>query len=223
MSKKSKGPQADRAIPTIRAPKGRDADKVALTTSLSNSLKASPDWSQATDVQTAFASVDSNATKISAIKAQIALLKDQLDTQLTLLVGVRRDWATSLKHLLGTVEVYSKGSVDVVKGFGLEARSTKALGPLPAPTNLVVSTGKDAGTVKAKWDRGLALHGFVVQHATDPANAATFSAPQTWTKVKYTLGGLPSGSVVHFRVAAVDPSVSSGLGPYSAWAAGTAR
>jgi hypothetical protein len=223
MSKKNKGPQADRAVPTVRTPRRRDTEKVDLTNSLKQSLKASPDWAQATTVQTAFGSLDQDAQKLAAITAQVEGLKGQLRTALTQLVGARRDWGTSLKQLLGTVEVYSKGSVDVVKGFGLEVRSAKALGTLPAPANLVLARGKEAGTVTAKWDKGTSRIGFLVQHATDPANAATFSTPKVWTKTKYTLDGLPSGSTVYFRVAAVDPSESSGQSPYTAWASGVAR
>ena len=215
--KKNQGPQTDHAVPTIRQPKERDADKVALTTQLHQSVTASPDWAQATAVQTALASLDGDAQKIAAILAQIDGLRGQLATALTQLVGVRRDWGTSLKHLLGTVQVYSKGSVDVVKGFGFEVRSASALGPLPTPTNLVLSKGKAIGAVTAKWDRGMGRHGFVVQHATDSANPATFSTPQAWTKTKLTIGGLPSGSTVSFRVAAIDPSSPSGSSPYTPW------
>ena len=217
MSKKNKGPQTDHAVPTIRQPKERDADKVALTTQLHQSVMASPDWAQATAVQTALAGLDGEAQKIAAILAQIDGLRGQLATALTQLVGVRRDWGASLKHLLGTIQVYSKGSVDVVKGFGFEVRSASALGPLPAPTNLVLTKGKAIGAVTAKWDKGLGRHGFVVQHATDSANPATFSTPQAWTKSKYTIGGLPSGSTVYFRVAAIDPSSPSGSSPYTPW------
>jgi len=220
---KNKGPQADHAVPRVRQPRRRDSEKVALTNSLKQSLQASPDWAQATAVQTAFGGLDQDAQKIAAITAQIEGLKGQLQTALTTLVGVRRDWATSLKLLLGTVEVFGKGSVDVVKGFGLEVRSAKALGPLSAPANLVLVRGKEAGTASAKWDRGDAHKGFVTQHATDPASPATFSTPKVWTKTKYTIDGLPSGSTVYFRVAAIDPSESSGQSPYTPWATGVAR
>ena len=220
---KNKGPQKDLAVPTVRQPKRRDSEKVILTNSMKQRLMASPDWAQATAVQTAFASLDQDAQKIAAITAQVQGLKDQLQTALTLLVGARRDWGTSLKHLLGTVEVFGKGSVDVVKGFGFEVRTTKTLGPLAAPTNLVLVRGKEAGSVKASWDKGPSSHGFVVQHATDPASPATFSTPKAWTKRTYTLGGLPSGSNVSFRVAAVDPASPAGMSPWSDWVLGTAR
>src|SRR5690348_8109629 len=71
MSKKNKGPQTDHAVPTIRQPKERDADKVALTTQLHQSVMASPDWAQATAVQTALAGLDGEAQNLAAILAQI--------------------------------------------------------------------------------------------------------------------------------------------------------
>ncbi len=105
----------------------------------------------------------------------------------------------------------------MVQGFGIDVRTAKALGPLPAPTNLVLVRGKAVGTVTAKWDKGMGSHGFVVQHATDSANAATYSTPKPWTKTKCIVDGLPSGSTVYFRVAAIDPSASSGTGPFTPW------
>jgi hypothetical protein len=61
--------------------------------------------------------------------------------------------------------------------------------------------------------------GFVVQHATDTANATTYSPQALCSKTKYTLENLPSGSVVHFRVAAADARAASGMSPWSDWVA----
>jgi len=82
-----------------------------------------------------------------------------------------------------------------------------------------MSPARRLGEVTGGWTRGTATHGFVAQHATD----ATYSAIAPVTKTKYTLGGLPSGSVVYLRIAAIDPTAPSGIGPGSAWASGTAR
>jgi hypothetical protein len=223
MSKSKNSPHVDRAVPVVRLPKRRTADMVTTTASLSASMKQSPDYAQATAVQTALASLEGGANDIAGTLASIKALDDQLVVLKASLLSQSRKWQTSLKSLLGAVEVFGNGSVEVVKSFALEVRSFSALGLLAAPVNLTLKQGKDAGTVQAKWTRGNATHGFVVQHATDPANPATFSTPQTWTKSKYTLGGLPSGSNVYFRVAAVDPRATSALGPFAAWASGTAR
>jgi hypothetical protein len=43
------------------------------------------------------------------------------------------------------------------------------------------------------------------------------------TKIKFTLQGLQSSSIVHFRIAAIDPSAKTGVSPWSDWIAATAR
>ena len=222
MSKKN-GPHVDRAVPTLRAPKRRDADKVAVTTSLSATMKASPGWVQAVSVQPALAELESHAHDIATSLATIKGLEEQLTLAKAAMLSQGRKWQSAYDHLLGTVEVFADGSVEVVKSFGLEVRATNAaLGPLAAPAKLVLSTGKKSGEVKAQWSK-TGHKGYVVQQATDPASPATFVAPHAWTKTKYTLGGLPSGTNVYFRVAAVDPTSASGISPWSEWASASAR
>ena len=50
------------------------------------------------------------------------------------------------------------------------------LGPLPMPANLTGLPGIAVGDARISWALGLARHGFLVQHATDVANPATYSA-----------------------------------------------
>jgi len=83
--------------------------------------------------------------------------------------------------------------------------------------------GKAAGEVVLTWHRGNAAHGFLVQHATDVANPATYSLLMASTRAKYTLKGAQSSTIVHFRVAAIDPASATGASPWSDWVAGTVR
>jgi hypothetical protein len=95
---------------------------------------------------------------------------------------------------------------------------------LVAPEGLATSPGANAGQAAVKWERGQARHGFLVQHATDVANPATFSQPTACTKITFTLSGLaPSGSSVFFRVAAVDPHAPTGQSPWSGWVSATVK
>jgi len=92
-----------------------------------------------------------------------------------------------------------------------------------APEGLTVAPGKATGSVLVEWKRGAAGHGFIAQHATDPVSPVTISGIFPVTSPRKTLGGLPSGSTVYFRVAAVDPTVESGQSPWTTWVAGTVR
>jgi hypothetical protein len=86
-----------------------------------------------------------------------------------------------------------------------------------------VNPGKGSGEVVASWSRGDAIHGFVVQHASDATNVATYAQPIPWTKSRFTLGALATNAVVSFRVAAIDPTSATGISPWTAWVVGNAK
>jgi hypothetical protein len=111
----------------------------------------------------------------------------------------------------------------VVKGFNLDVVTHARIGLLGAPIDLTVKPGKAVGEVLAAWAKGVAGHGFLAQHATDPGNPATISAPVPCTKPKLLATGLTSGAALSFRVAAIDPASPTGMSPWSAWVVGSAR
>ena len=219
----SKNNAVDRAVPTIQAPKRTDAEKVTLTKSVTAAMQASSHWQAATDAQKAVAALGQHADGIAAKAAVVAALRAQLATAEGDLTLLRRDWRFALGHLVSTVKVFASGSADIVTSLGFQVVAHGPSDLLLAPAGLSVNTGKEHGTVTALWKKGRKRYGFVVQHATDPANAATYSAPQPSTRSKYTLGGLPSGANVYVRVAAVDPKAQTDLSPWSEWASAMAR
>jgi len=119
--------------------------------------------------------------------------------------------------------VYCGGSADKVKGFFLDVVKHTTIGALAAPIGLVVNPGTVPGDVVSKWKKGVARHGFVVQHATDPSTPATISANIPSTKASFKLTGLTSGTNVSVRIAAIDPASPTGQSPWTAWVVGNAR
>jgi hypothetical protein len=186
-------------------------------------MQQSPDWAASPALQDAAKGWNADADAIEANAKVIAALKDQLKAADSKQRSLRRDWRTSTKHVLSTAGVVCGGSVDRVKALGLDVITQTKVGALDAPTDLVVQAGKALGQTVSAWLKGNARHGFLVQHATDPANPATYSAVTPSTKTKYTLDGSPSGANVYVRVAAVDPTSKSGMSPWTPWTAGTAR
>ena len=221
--KRSKTPPIDRAVPTLRKPKTTDVEKVQATRSTTQGMQSSASWAAATDVQGAVKIWNTNADDLEANAKEIAKLKDQLKTAEAKQRTLRRDWQASTGQVLSTVKVFCAGSADLVKGFNIDVLTHTVMGALGAPENLAVSPGMQPGDVVAAWAKGNARHGFVVQYATDVANTATYSAQMPCTKRKFTATGLPSGTVVHFRVAAIDPTVKTGVSPFSTWVAGTVK
>jgi hypothetical protein len=222
MGKKSK-PPVDRAVATMKKATGNDALKVSTTRSVTQAMKQSPDWAAATDVQSAVTTWNKSADAIEASAKEIANLRAQLKNAEATLASNRRDWLASKKQVTGAVTVYCGGSADKVKGFNLDVIAHAKIGLLGVPIDLTVNPGKDVGQVLGAWAKGLARHGFLVQHATDPNTPATVSAPVPCTKPKLLLSGLTPGASVSFRVAAIDPASPTGMSPWSAWVVGNAR
>jgi len=218
-----KGKPVDRAVPTIRKPRGTDTTKVGVTRSTTTAMKGSALWQGAPALQAAVTTwnavadaMDANAKAIHDLRAQLAVLVAAQQ-------GHRRDWGVAMKQVFSQAEVTSNGSPDQVRALGLDVLTRASLGPLAAPSGVSAASGKAAGEVILTWLRGDTRHGFLVQHATDVANLATYSSPIASTKTKYTLKGAQSSSVVHLRVAAIDPTSDTGQSPWSDWAAGTAK
>jgi len=223
MSTKKKKPSVDRARPKLRLTGKSDAAKVTATKALATAMPQSADWPQATEVQTALQLVSQHSAAMETNAKAVVDLRMQLNTAVHKAPALRSDWEVAVAKLLATVQVYCNGAAEKVTAFGLDVQQRVQHGPQPAPAGLTVNTGKAPGQVVAKWTKGTALHGFVVQHATDTANAATYSAIEPCTKTQIVLGGSPSGAVVHVRIAAVDPKASPALSPWSDWASAPAR
>ena len=225
MSNKKKTQKAavNRAVATIKTATNTDALKVSVTDTLAQAMAKSPDWNGATDVQAAVTTWKANAGAIDTNAQAIAGLRAELVAAEAKQLGLRRDWVASRKHVVSSVTVYCGGNADEVKGFSLDVILHGRLGLLAAPDGLAVNPGAALGEVDAKWTKGVAIHGFLVQHATDPANLATISASIASTRPKFTLAGLPSSANVSVRVAAIDPASPKGQSPWSAWVVGNAR
>jgi len=222
MSKAKTAKHVDRATPVLRTPRKTDADKVQATRTASQAMQASPDWAQAVEVQGAVTAWNKVADDMQANVAAVGAAKEVLFQAEAKARVLRRKWQAATDHVLSTVNVFADGSGDVVKGFSLGVRGRTATGAQLAPEGLSVAPDKAPGSVVAKWKRGTGTHGFIAQHATDPANPATYSAIVPCTASKCRLEGQLSGAVVHFRVAAIDPTEASGQSPWTAWVAGTA-
>jgi len=223
MSNSKKKAAVDRAVATIKKATGTDALKVSVTGTIAQSMANSPNWGAATDVQTAVKAWTASAAAIGTNAQTISGLRAQLSTAEAKQLGLRRDWVASKKQVTTSVTVYCGGSADMVKGFNLDVITNGRLGLLDSPVGLAVNPGTVPGEVVAKWTKGIAVHGFVVQHATDPTNAATISGSYPSTKPKFTLDGLTSNANVSVRVAAIDPASPTGQSPWSAWVVGNAR
>jgi hypothetical protein len=211
-----------RVRPSIGKPRNTSAEIVATTVSSVAAMKASPDWPSATAVQTAVAAWSTAANDIAANAATVAQLKDQLKAAVAKQRTLQQAWSVCTKQVLVSVDAYCNNSPTKIQGFGLVAVTNTAHALLAAPSDIATSPGPLPGESRVTWPRGLALHGFVVQHATDAGNSATYSPVTPCSRIKYVLTG-PSGSAVYVRVAAIDPHAATGQSPWSGWVSATIK
>jgi len=168
-------------------------------------------WNKAAD------DIDANASVLSGLRAQLKLANAKQSV-------VRRAWKAARKQVYGTLDVQCAGSADDVKAYGFDpiVRVQAAL-PNATPGPIVTKAGTLSGEVVVSWPKGTARHGFLVQHATDAANAASYSVVIACTKTKLTIDGFTPGAHVFVRVAAVDPTEKLGQTAWTAWISATAR
>jgi hypothetical protein len=186
-------------------------------------MEKSPLWPSSPPVQEAALIWSQTADELVSNAQRIADLKNQLRVAEAQQQAIRRKYRASKRQVLSTVSLACEGSADRVKGFCFDVIARTMAGLLAVVDGISTSPGAAPGETTAKWPRGQARNGFVVQHATDAANPATYSAPIPCTKCKYTLSGAVSGSTVYLRVAAIDPNTPAGQTPWSAWIAASVR
>jgi hypothetical protein len=221
-SKQQQAKPVDRATPVIRKSKSTDAAKVAVTRSITTAMKAAPQWNLPA-IQTAQAAWNTAADAIESNAKSIADLRSKLAQAEATQRANRQSWIVATRQMTSNVEVVCQGSPDLVHGLGFDVLTHGPAVAQAAPSGVVALPGTVGGEAVVSWQRGSGRHGFIVQHATDVANPATLSAAIPCTKTKYTLEGAPSLSIVHFRVAAIDPTSSTGQSPWSDWVTSTVR
>jgi len=220
---KSKKPPVDRAAATTHRSIATDAEKVTATRELAQAMPASPDWAASPALQALVKAWSADADAIEAQAKKAGDLRTQRRTVVAQQYALRRDWQVTKAQVMSTATALCGGSTDRLKALSLDVIEHARLGALAAPAGLAVTPGKLSGDVGAAWTRGLARHGFIAQHAVNQADAATYSVPVACTKAKLTLHGMPSGSSLSFRVAAIDPTSPTGQSPWSAWVVGNVR
>ena len=213
----------DRAIPVIRKTKNTDLAKVAITRQHTTTMRAAPLWSTSPQLQSAAAAwsavadaIEQNAVAILDLRQKLAVLEAKQRTN-------RQSWRTTSKQMLGAAAVACEGSPDLVHSLGFEVYVHNAPAPQDAPVGLATRAQAASGEAAFGWQRGMARNGWVVQHAADPEDPATVSPPIPCTKTTYKVKGAPSHSLVHLRVAAIDPTSDAGMGPWCAWVVCTVR
>jgi hypothetical protein len=221
--RKTKAKPVDRAKPVIRKPKTSDGEKITVTRSMTTAMKGSSLWASSPNLQASVGAWNKAADAVEANAKLIADARSNLAALEATQRVARHAWVVTTRQVTADADTASQGSADMVHSLGFDVVIHVPAGTLEAPTGLVTLPGTALGEAVIAWQRGKARHGFIVQRAADVANPASYVAPVPCTKTKCAIAGLAPAAVVHFRVAAIDPTSDTGASPWSEWVACTVR
>jgi hypothetical protein len=214
----------EHAVATSKKPYDTDEEKISCERSHMEALKGCSHWAAATDVQSAANAWDATTTAMETNNSAIGKLRSDLSAAVTLQVSLRNKWTAGRKHTISAVNAFGGGDATILTDMGFDLLTHTSAGlEIGTPTGIVTSPGESQGEINLAWELGGNRHGFMVQHTTNPADPTTFSTPIPCTTPDFTLDGLVSGAVVHFRIASIDPSVKGHLTDWSPWVAGSAK
>jgi hypothetical protein len=210
--------KADHAVARFTEPMETEAEKVSAANTHIASIKASSNWAAATGVQ---AATNDWATATAAVQAgtqSIATLEKALGVARTSQLANLRRWGLQRQALLGAINLFSDGSKDTMATFGVAVAAPTEHQPAAVPVGLMGRKETLSRTVAWEWfltprNRG----GFMVQHATNVADATTYSPPTACSRRSFKLTLQAPGTTISLRVMALDPTLPSGQTDWSGW------
>jgi len=208
--------KVDQARPVIPAGKTPE-EMVTDGTETQANVAASPNFGSATGVQAANTSYGNAVAALKANNTAKAKAKTDLQTAETNEPTLVRRLNAQRRGLASAIEVFADGSKDIANSFNvpLDEKNPKPDAVTPEnPRAMKSTTGDRAGL---RWDPTPGAKGYILQHATNPADATTYSAEMPISASKFWLMGQTRGATVYFRVLACDARLPNGRSAYTAW------
>ena len=210
----------DRCSPMLGLPYRKPDEIVVATTTHYNAMVASSEWATASTTLDKPASawlktandIDSGSQKLEDLLKKVEAQRSALATLVQL-------WSAQTATCLGTVKEYCAGSKTKCKNLGFAYAGRVVRPAAPVPSNLLGKRNKKAGIAEAMWKCDGRRHQYQVQHATNPADSATYSGHITVSKRTFQLPGQTSGATVYVRVQVLDPKLPDGHSDWTPWAA----
>jgi hypothetical protein len=210
--------KADHAIARFPEPMETETEKVSGAETHIAAIKASVNWAAATGVQTATNAWATETTAVDTGAQTIASLEKQLGVARTNQLANLRRWTLQRQAVLSAINVFCDGSKDTMLTFSVEVATSTAHDPASTPVGVLTRKSKVSGAVAWQWlltpkNR----YGFMVQHATNVADATTYSQPMVSSKRSFKLLLQTPGTAISLRVMALDPALPTGQTNWSAW------
>jgi hypothetical protein len=210
--------QGDRCTPVLLQAHRTVEEKISCTTVHYTALTKSSEWAAAKDtLDVPTAAWLKTANDMGTAQKELDDLLKAVAAKRVALDTLVQTWAAQTTQCLGAVKEYCSGSQTKCKnmGFGTAGRVSRPSAPLPV--NLVAHHNKVAGIAELEWKCDGRRHQYMVQHATNPADASTYAAPVVVSRMRFKLPGQTPGAVLHFRVQVLDPKLPEGHSDWTAW------
>ena len=214
---------ADHARARFTEPMGTDALKVTGARAAVTAIKASTNYGAATDVQAATVAWDTETTNLDTGLKLVADLEKKLAVARGDLLATQRRWGLRRAATLSAIDTFCDGSKDKVLSFAAVVAGISGHVAPSVPVGLQNWRSKTPGVAGVEWHLTPKNRaGFMVQHCTNPADPATWSAPIACTKRSFRLADQTPGATIQFRVLALDPTLPTGQTGWTAWVAAPA-
>ena len=111
------------------------------------------------------------------------------------------------------VTAIAGGDEEIIQSAGMDVRAvTRPAIPPEQPPALGATAGDHDGSMDLSWDPVVEAASYIIEMSPDPPTATSWKHLGVSTKSTFTVTGLPSGTRVWFRVAAVN---ANGQSPWS--------
>jgi hypothetical protein len=209
---------ANHATARFTEPMDTESEKISGAENHIAAIKASSNAAAATGVIAAANAWAAETTNVDTAAKLIANLEKQLGVARGNQLANLRRWACQRAATLNALNVFCDGSKDTMLTFGVAVAATTAHEPASTPVGLTARNGKAGGVAGWQWLlTPKNYYGFMVQHATNVADATTYSQPMTCSKRSFKLLLQAPGASFSLRVMALDPLLPTGQTAWSAW------
>jgi hypothetical protein len=209
----------DQATPRIAGVMSTSEEMVTLGTNTVAKVLASANIGNAPGVKAAATAWSVEITALAANNTAKATARAMLDTAIVNELQLVRSFGKNRRALAVAIDLFANGSKDTVQSFGVDVEARQARPAATIPVNLRPMKVKKTNYGSVRWDPTVGAQGYMLQHATNTADATTFVAPIMTTAARYYLGGQTPGATVYFRVAALDTALTGGQTGFTAWVA----
>jgi hypothetical protein len=209
--------KTDYALASMPGATGTPVEMVDTGTLAISGINGSSSLPGAPDVQVALGFFTTENDNLAANNKKKDDLRQKLAQAEADEVTIVRRWGLRRAGLLHAVNVACDGSKEKVQAFNLNVVQRNKRPPASVPADLHQAKSKKPTTAVVAWTPNKGGDGYLLQHATNMNDPATYTPPIMCTRARFALPGQALAATLYFRVLALDPGLPGGQSEYTAW------